>query len=462
MKIFNSAVMLTCLGLTTALPATEKKLWLDLINLSDNAEKERLLAEGIARGMGLPEEWKVLWKNDALKPWLLQVLPYDMLKELPPLSEWSPSLRTQCWHRAQQEAWGGDDLLQKAQAFLPKADGGEKIWLQQLLKSTPPEWKEAPSAKDSPLLISQKWAFSQSLGEQAITQFKSGLEACPDHLKVVVPEALSDELLHKMSKDKEPSIAFPAYGEKWKRKLDWLELLKQLKEKSWPIVDTVVQVLRFHRPVPEVKMFSDAWENQGDAGRFALAMWISAVEHRQLSDYCCSALLKNQGGQLCLVMLQSMGPHGKSDWLINKLMAREIAKSDIEKSLAVLLAWDEVSKNRDYVKFYIDEGYRKGGPGGNELLLLMGKSQHEDAEKILASHFKASETNPYSLDTVVEASAYHGSPKLRQQIKSAMGSEKSDFTTWALNRSEGKIQTNWLAPKSESQVMTSFKSLVQP
>jgi hypothetical protein len=443
--------------------ADEKKVWLELLESTDIFTQESLLAEGVSAGLGLPENWRSLWKKEPLQPWLLQVLPYKLMAELPPLSEWSVSLRLQVWQKAITENWGGEDLLLQAQKSGVGLDENEQALVHHLLKKIPPEWKEPPYSTDSDLMIYYKWSTAKSFSEEAQKIFAQSVQKLSDHQKMVVPEVLSDETIVEYLKSKDQQIVLGAYREKWKRKLDWPEIMKKLKEYSWPMVDTVVDVLSFHKMEINGEQFISAWSSQDEAGRFALGLWASTVEHTILSDFLCAELIKDNSSQLCLCLLQSMGPHQKSDWLLDQLSSHKIAKDNIEKCLSVLLSWDEVKPDRRYVEIYLNDGYRKGGLGGDDLLLLMGKSQHADAEKIIASHFKESETNPYSLDIVVEASAYHGSDKLLRQIKAALGEHPDEFYQWAIDRSEKKISSDWKDSNKEPQGKPrSFREISKP
>jgi hypothetical protein len=121
-----------------------------------------------------------------------------------------------------------------------------------------------------------------------------------------------------------------------------------------------------------------------------------------------------------------------------------------ELILAILNSWDEVKSDRRYLSYFLDGRYDRGGPGSDDLIILVGKSQTPDAVKVLSRFFAESENNPYGFDTVCTAVGYHGSEDFLSKLRSLKNKMPDDtMLQWAYDRCSKK--TTSLPPDDMSK-----------
>lgn len=107
-----------------------------LESLSTWDERERLLAEALARGLGLPPQWKSIWEKDpASRIWLLNQMSWEQCSSLDEKSL-DADLRSVLWMRLLKEdeaSKAPEFWLKRAKAAHEGARGVERSLLDRLL-----------------------------------------------------------------------------------------------------------------------------------------------------------------------------------------------------------------------------------------------------------------------------------------------------------------------------------------
>jgi hypothetical protein len=222
----------------------------------------------------------------------------------------------------------------------------------------------------------------------------------------------------------------------------WMEgqVLRVFKSKSWGEAQVVYEYLCDHPERINAASFDKYWKASQETGKRVLSAFLWQHPKKEVSKTLVNHLNQAKDKIMALKGMHALPAHGQSEWLRNHVKAKKW--DDDLRAMAIDTLWEwkeEVPQDEFYLRLFLDQGYRNGGPGVESLLKLLGYSKDRKAPKIIASFFQESEEPVVEVDVAIEAAGWHGSKEFLRTLKK-MQSDGNDepLLLWALERCRGK------------------------
>lgn len=454
----------------------EINIYHELLDQSSETHLKEILAEGAKREFPLPEDIKKLWSRPELRSVLLKSMDLkscESLKlfeaqtflKLSMAEQSSILLRTatdEKWKNAKQiqsleiavydqlEPWArnlivshhqvinSDALLSKIKTEKDSSDV-EQVYLLTYQKNLSPDSLKY-KAGDSKLLIQTKLSLLEKLKPESRAPVLKSYQNLSDDLKqYAIPhydEKTCQELLKKSKNRMVKATALKTLLSK-----KWMEgqVQRVLKSKSYTEALVVYEYLCAHPDRINQMSFDKYWKASNETGQRVLGAFLWQHPKKEVSKTLVTHLNAAKDKKMALQAMHALPAHGQSDWLRNHV--KEKKWNDELRAMAIDTLWEwkeEVPQDEFYLRLFLDQGYRNGGPGVESLLKLLGYSKDRKAPKVIASFFKETEEPIVEVDVAIEAAGWHGSKEFLSALKKMERDGNDDpILLWALERCRG-------------------------
>lgn len=455
----------------------EINIYHELLDQPAETHLKEILTEGAMRGFPLPEDIKKLWAKPELRAALLKSMSLEACVAFKLLDEkvflsLSPAEQSMILLRAaKNESWQkakpvldlemsvyeklpdwarnlivshhqqmkSDALLPKIKSVSSKSDV-ERVYTLNFQKGlVPNDLKYAKG--DSSLLVQSKLSLLKNLKPESHSDVLKSYQGLPDSLKVHAVSFYDEKTcLDLLKKSKDSMVRAAALRNLLSRK--WMEgqVMRVLKSKSWSEALVVYEYFCSHPDRIGKDSYDKYWKASNEVGKRVLSAFLWQHPKKEVSKTLENDINTSKDKMMALKGMYALPAHGKSDWLRNHV--KEKKWDDELRAIAIDTLWQwkvECPQDEFYLRLFLDQGYRNGGPGVESLLKLLGYSKDRKAPKVIASFFKETEEPIVEVDVAIEAAGWHGSKEFLSALKQMERDGNDDpILLWAIERCRGK------------------------
>lgn len=220
---------------------------------------------------------------------------------------------------------------------------------------------------------------------------------------------------------------------------------KITRENSWVELEAALKGMQKHEQQIHVEWMKTVWLAACREGRFTLAEFMVRFQRPEWWSLLMDRV-ENEPADRDIVLGQFlfMKPMEKSDWLLKLLEKKSFESSHTAAAFKALYTWKEKLDGNRYSAIFRENGYDKGGPGGEYLLKLVGMMKADDAYDIIREHLRSYLTNPYASEAI-EAAGWNGDPRFEKILLAKFGTSvdeiKDPIGRWSILRCQGEELT---------------------
>jgi len=456
--------------------ADEVRVYHQLLQSEEETHVLEILSEGARRGLSLPKDITSLWQVPAYRVVILESLGLDECRQLK-LFEKESFLKLNSTQqsvillRAQNDAaWSGagellelgknvyeevprwaknlilaqhraqksDQLVKLLEVKTEKSASETKYLLELSPKVSGDDLKFSKAESDFTLhlKLQSSLALSEAERKQVAAEF---MKLKGDDLAYAIP-FYDDEALLALLKTSEHGPT-KAIALKTLLEHHWNEAqaMRVFRLGSWSEGYELYRYLCDHPDRIDAVSFERYWTTSKEMGKTLLSAFLWQHPKAEVSKTLVEHIEKQEQKAVALKAMYALPAHGQSNWLREHVKAKVWDDELRTLALDTLWQWKEVPEDEFYLRLFLDQNYRGGGPGMESLLKLLGLSKNRQAPKIISSYFKEVEEPIVEVIVAVEAAGWHGGKDFLGSLKKMeRDGGKDEILMWALARCEGK------------------------